>query len=493
MFGELRLPNQERRPSARRGSGMRTLSGESSVMFGDWRIHNQERRASARRGSVTCRACRARRTMFGEHRLPNQERRASASLGSAIAPANTGRLLPNKDARMPRAAYVRRSCVGVRMSAGEIAICAMHKRTSAGAAGVSPPWFGNRTRSTERLLPNEDAHMPRGAYAPRSCIGVRMTAGEIAICAMHKRTSARAAAVSPPWFGNRTCNGDRCSWSGSHYIHDARSDGTPRLAYASRPDCTHANRRKCAAPLCTGDSFHNHGWLTPAAPGVRRRFAEKWRHSRCTNARSTRAATVSPPWFGNVTSLRTGNADRQPHPYVRLRAAGVTPPGYGNVSRLQSAARNVPRTPTAASRAAGVSPPWFGNGSRLRGTANNFRPITGAEPTSANRQPAVVRESHPQHRAFVAERGCSHATEGLRPPLLVVLRCGHSPAKLRLVRYTNARLQERRASARRGSVTAPATAIGFRGVITLITHDRMVPHGWLTPAAPGARRRSTEK
>jgi hypothetical protein len=36
----------------------------------------QERRASARRGSVSVRACRAQRTMFGEHRLPNQERRA---------------------------------------------------------------------------------------------------------------------------------------------------------------------------------------------------------------------------------------------------------------------------------------------------------------------------------------------------------------------------------------------------------------------------------
>jgi hypothetical protein len=29
-------------------------------------------------------------------------------------------------------------------------------------------------------------------------------------------------------------------------------------------------------------------------------------------------------------------------------------------------------------------------------------------------------------------------------------------------------------------------AIGFRGVITFTTHDRMVPHGWLTRIAPGA-------
>jgi hypothetical protein len=42
---------------------------------------------------------------------------------------------------------------------------------------------------------------PRGAYAPpRSCVGVRTVAGGTAIFAMHKRRSARAAGVSPPWF-----------------------------------------------------------------------------------------------------------------------------------------------------------------------------------------------------------------------------------------------------------------------------------------------------
>jgi hypothetical protein len=40
-----------------------------------------------------------------------------------------------------------------------------------------------------------------------------------------------------------------------------------------------------------------------------------------------------------------------------------------------------------------------------------------------------------------------------------------------------------------GLKTPPAMAIGFRGVITFTTHDRMVPHGWLTPAAPGGRMR----
>jgi hypothetical protein len=245
----------------------------------------------------------------------------------------------------------------VRTFAGETATCAIHERTSAGAAGVSPPWigkgsrlqneannvrrtptaasraagvsppwYGNRAGSTERFLLNEGARMPRGltppllvvlrcghsptklrlvrhtnarfpraatvspppfseprlrlprddfprftltcglnprgANAPRSWRRARRSlAGKITPFAMHKRMCTRAAGVSPPWYGNRTCNGDRFSWS--DYVHHARSDGAPRLADANR--CrrrswwTHANGRKCAASLCTGESFHNHG------------------------------------------------------------------------------------------------------------------------------------------------------------------------------------------------------------------------------------------
>ncbi len=72
------------------------------------------------------------------------------------------------------------------------------------AAGVSPPWFGNRTGNGERVLPNVDARMPRGAYAPRSCVAVRMSVDEKAIFAMDERMFTRAAGVSPPWFGNET-------------------------------------------------------------------------------------------------------------------------------------------------------------------------------------------------------------------------------------------------------------------------------------------------
>ena len=83
------------------------------------------------------------------------------------------------------------------------------------------------------------------------------------------------------------------------------------------------------------------------------------------------------------------------------------------------------------------------------------------------------------------------ATAGSRQPLVV-----HDAGSVKNNDIRGAQMhvsQERRASARRGSGIAPAMAIGFRGVITFTTCYRMVHHGWLTPAAPGARSRSPEK
>jgi hypothetical protein len=83
---------------------------------------------------------------------------------------------------------------------------------------------------------------------------------------------------------------------------------------------------------------------------------------------------------------------------------------------------------------------------------------------SGGRQPAVVRETHLQERCrkdagdcrrYAHERRCSRSSEptgGLRPPLL--LQCERLSAKKRFLRCTNARSQERRASARRGAGNA---------------------------------------
>jgi hypothetical protein len=86
-------------------------------------------------------------------------------------------------------------------------------------------------------------------------------------------------------------------------------------------------------------------------------------------------------------------------------------------------------------RAAGVSPPWVDK------SHPHTRPLfVGGPPTVCVRLAVAF--------AFLG------ATGGLRPPLLEWFYSARSlPAKLRLVRCTNARLQERRASARRGNET----------------------------------------
>jgi hypothetical protein len=139
---------------------------------------------------------------------------------------------------------------------------------------VSPPWYGNRTGSTERLLPNEDARMPRGAYAPRSCVGVRMSAGEIAIFAMHKRTSAGATSVSPPWVGKGSrLQGIANNLRGIPTAESRAANRQPAVAPETAPAMAIGFRG--VITFTTHDRMVDHGWLTSAAPGARSRSAEK--------------------------------------------------------------------------------------------------------------------------------------------------------------------------------------------------------------------------
>jgi hypothetical protein len=107
---------------------------------------------------------------------------------------------------------------------------------------------------------------PRGADAPRSCVGVRMSAGEIAICAMHKRISAGAAGVSPPWFDTgRTCRTKRIMFGDHRLPHQERRASVHRASVA-------APARAIGFPgvitFTTHDRMVPDGWLTPAAPGA---------------------------------------------------------------------------------------------------------------------------------------------------------------------------------------------------------------------------------
>ncbi len=132
------------------------------------------------------------------------------------------------------------------------------------AAGVSPLWSVNRTRCGENRPPFDDDATdeqerralarrgvckpasaiamrrisafrvriectPRGAYAPRSSVAVRMSADEKPIFAMYIRMPTRAAGVSPPWSVNRT----QCGENRPPFDDDA-TDEQERRASARR-------------------------------------------------------------------------------------------------------------------------------------------------------------------------------------------------------------------------------------------------------------------
>ncbi len=83
--------------------------------------------------------------------------------------------------------------------------CAFHTREYA----------GHPTAGSRQPLLVRDAHSAKSARY-----------------AMHTRTSAGAAGVSPPWYRETRCNGD--SLLRTDYLCSARSVGAPRLAHASR-------------------------------------------------------------------------------------------------------------------------------------------------------------------------------------------------------------------------------------------------------------------
>jgi hypothetical protein len=124
----------------------------------------------------------------------------------------------------------------------------------------------------------------------------------------------------------RACNGDRL----------LRTDYVSHRTFASR---TTAGLRQ---PLLVRDVRSQH-----KAP-----FAM---HKRTF----TRAADVSPPWFGEPTAVpRKSNIVRR-LANAQPGAAGVSPPWVGEPNIVQRESNIVRRLANAQPGAAGVSPPWF--------------------------------------------------------------------------------------------------------------------------------------
>jgi hypothetical protein len=236
---------------------------------------------------------------------------------------------------------------------------------------VSPPWSGSRTGNGERVLPNINARIPRGANALRSCVAVRTYANEKTIFAMHIRTSGQERRAS--------ARRGLCNTNVVRNLPEIRLQARcPNHGWLTpaAPGCTHACRRGCAVVLCNGVSFPT-GGLRPRSCFAVRTSAEKAIFAMHIRTSGSRAAGVSPPWLVIPTAV----------------------PRKSNV---------VPGPTTHDRRAAGVSPPWFADAGaradifhgRLTPTALGARRSSAEQgaigsaqthaPKSGGRQPAVV-------------------------------------------------------------------------------------------------------
>jgi hypothetical protein len=142
----------------------------------------------------------------------------------------------------------------------------------------------------------------------------------------------------------------------------------------------------------------------------------------------TRAAGVSPPWYGEPSAV-----PRKPHTVQRpcdagTRAAGVSPPWYGEPNAVPQESRTVQRLCDTEPRAAGVSPPWVSGKRTCRNASAKSPGTAGGVLANAG---AVA----------VANHG------GLGPPLLV--QCARLPAKND---FCDARTHIRRSAGRQSAV-----------------------------------------
>jgi hypothetical protein len=164
----------------------------------------------------------------------------------------------------------------------------------------------------------------------------------------------------------------------------------------------------------------------------------------------TRAAGVSPPWFGNRVCKCHAMTFR-----VSRSHADCTPRG-ADASRSWLHARHIAcdvrfRFAAADVSHGGLHHPLLVHCMASVDRKNNaFCDAQTHAPKSGGRQPAVG----------IANAGAvALVCHGQLTLTALVLRCERFPAKKRFLRCTNARSQERRALARRGSVIASATAM----------------------------------
>jgi hypothetical protein len=188
------------------------------------------------------------------------------ALGCACGRTVTRAALRYRDASPHSHGWLTPAAPGARCRSGEkITTFAVYKRMFSRAAGVSPPWVGKRTCRTIRFAFGEQPHEERRASARRGT-------------------------------EKRTCNAVR--FPGTDYIRHAPRASAPRGAYAPRSWLRVRWNRDESGLRCRDASPHGHGWLTPAAPGARCRSGEEITTFAVHKRMFSRAAGVSPPWVG---------------------------------------------------------------------------------------------------------------------------------------------------------------------------------------------------
>jgi hypothetical protein len=180
---------------------MRTSADEKTIFAIHIRTSGQERRASARRGNETL-------------------TRSTKSGGLAGGSLCVQRTTPPRAAGVSPPWFENRTCAD---NSAHIPTRPSHAAPR--AAGVSPPWvckpspqrqcdefrrfefasamhptaplgFGAFTWSAPRMMSSHAESIPRGAYAPRSCFAMRTSADEKTIFAIHIRTSGQERQAS---------------------------------------------------------------------------------------------------------------------------------------------------------------------------------------------------------------------------------------------------------------------------------------------------------
>jgi hypothetical protein len=132
----------------------------------------------------------------------------------------------------------------------------------------------------------------------------------------------------------------------------------------------------------------------------------------------TRAAGVSPPWFGHPGVVRSESRNVRRLANTESRAATVSPPWFGHPGVVRPESRDVRRLAHAESRAATVSPPWVLGKCTCRNAAAKSRETA----IGALTNPGAVAVAKP--RGAYAPRSC------------VAVRM--SAGEKRFLRWTNA-------------------------------------------------------